>query len=321
VRSIRNKAFNDSRRFRPARHPAAAAHHDGQRHGHCLFGPGSTGGVVNQVSKQPQLSPITAGTIAFGTDGTKRITADMGRAIEALPGAAVRLNLMANQNGIAQRNNAEYNRFGFAPSITLGLGTPTRFYFDYFHSQEYDTPDYGLPWLFGSPAPVKRNTFFGFRNDDYLRTDVDIVTARLEHDFNDSEIVLAALERAKLFLSACLPPRFVLLPSAAGEPFRVFLGAPDAGAAGSGLAIIDAEGTRILSLQDPRFYPAGERIWRWGRDLHAGAGLGPAWRALTVAAGLTLPLFSVTGLTMWLRRNRSRHRADAARRAALQAGD
>ena len=146
------------------------------------FGRGSTGGVINQVSKVPGLAPITAGSIAFGTDGTKRLTADVNRAVDGLPGAAVRLNMMVDENGVADRNSDTYRRFGFAPSIALGLGTPTRFVLSYLHQQSYDTPDYGLPWLFSAPASVPRQTFYGFKNDDHLRTTVDVVTAKLEHD-------------------------------------------------------------------------------------------------------------------------------------------
>ncbi len=150
------------------------------------FGRGSTGGVVNQVSKAPGLAPLTAGSIAFGTDGTKRITADVNRAIDGLPGAAVRLNVMADENGVADRNAGTYRRFGVAPSIAFGLGTPTRVQLGYLHQQSYDTPDYGLPWLFGSPASVPRQTFYGFKNDDHLRTTVDVVTAKAEHDFGSN---------------------------------------------------------------------------------------------------------------------------------------
>src|SRR5579883_3273099 len=56
-----------------------------------LFGRGSTGGVVNQVSKTPQLAPLTAGSITFGTDNTKRATVDLARPLPELgQGAAVR---------------------------------------------------------------------------------------------------------------------------------------------------------------------------------------------------------------------------------------
>lgn len=150
------------------------------------FGRGSTGGVINQVSKQPGLASITAGTVQFGTDGTRRITGDMNRVITGLPGAVVRLNIMADENGVADRNVDKYRRFGFAPSIAFGIGTPTRFALNYLHQQSYDTPDYGLPWLFESPAQVPRQTFYGFKNDDYLRTNIDIVTAKVEHDFGSN---------------------------------------------------------------------------------------------------------------------------------------
>jgi hypothetical protein len=51
-----------------------------------LFGRGSTGGVVNYVSKAPTLSPLTVIGITLGTDGTKRATEiaiDQHRHIEA----------------------------------------------------------------------------------------------------------------------------------------------------------------------------------------------------------------------------------------------
>jgi catecholate siderophore receptor len=149
-----------------------------------LFGRGSTGGVINQVSKQPTLAPITSGTAAFGTDGTKRLTLDAGRPIDGVAGTAFRINVMGNLNGITDRDAAAYRRFGVAPSLAFGLGTATRLTLNYVHQQEYDTPDYGLPWLFGRPADVPRSTFYGFKNSDYLSTRVDIGTIRLEHDLN-----------------------------------------------------------------------------------------------------------------------------------------
>jgi catecholate siderophore receptor len=151
-----------------------------------LFGRGSSGGAINQVSKQPQLAPVTQGSISFGTDGTKRITADVNRAIDGIPGAALRLNVMGDLNGVAGRDGAESRRFGFAPEIAFGLGTDTRTTLDYYHIQADDTPDYGIPWLNGAPAPVAHNNFYGNTSSDFFRTDVDIVTAKIEHDFNDN---------------------------------------------------------------------------------------------------------------------------------------
>ena len=117
-----------------------------------LFGRGSTGGVINQVSKQPQLAPITAGTGTVGTDRTFRFTTDIDRPIEGVPNSAFRLNLMGNLNGMSARDAAEYRRFGIAPSVAFGIGTDTRLTLSYFHLQEDNVPDYGLPWFFASPG-------------------------------------------------------------------------------------------------------------------------------------------------------------------------
>lgn len=166
-----------------------------------VFGRGSTGGVVEQDSKSPRLSPITAGTLAFGTDNTKRLTADFGRAVEELGhGTAFRLNVLAHENNVADRDVAEFSRFGIAPSLAFGLGTPTRLTLTYLHQQEDDIPDYGLPWVYkGTPPPmgvfptgtaspvplsIGQENFYGFKSD-FLKTQVDIPTVKFEHDFND----------------------------------------------------------------------------------------------------------------------------------------
>jgi catecholate siderophore receptor len=98
----------------------------------------------------------------------------------------VRLNVMGDLNGTAGRPVTENRRFGFAPEIAFGLGTPTRFTLDFYHLQAYDTPDYGIPWLNGAPAPVPRKSYYGYKNNDYFRTNVNVVTAKVEHDVNDA---------------------------------------------------------------------------------------------------------------------------------------
>jgi catecholate siderophore receptor len=149
------------------------------------FGRGSTGGVVNQETKLPQLSKFLSGSLQFGTDQTKRLTADINTPVHPLgDGAAFRLNVMGDEGHIAGRDIAENRRFGVAPSLALGLGTATRWTFSYLHQTADDIPDYGLPWLFNGPAPVNRRNFYGFRNSDFLRTYDDIGTFKVEHDVN-----------------------------------------------------------------------------------------------------------------------------------------
>src|SRR6202789_2982773 len=87
------------------------------------FGRGSTGGVVNQATKAPGLTPAISGDLDIGTDLTRRLTLDVDEPLAWLGhGAAFRLNLMGDEGNVAGRDVAENRRFGIAPSLALGLG-------------------------------------------------------------------------------------------------------------------------------------------------------------------------------------------------------
>ncbi|WP_263358322.1 TonB-dependent siderophore receptor [Acidicapsa ligni] len=151
------------------------------------FGRGSTGGVINQESKVPQVDKFVHVDTQFGTDLTRRITADINSPIaNELGGAAFRVNVMAQEGGVAGRDAAEIRRFGFAPSISIGMDTKTRTTLSYMHLSEDDTPDYGLPWLFNKLAPANRHSYFGFPDENYLKTSDDIMTLKVEHEFSPS---------------------------------------------------------------------------------------------------------------------------------------
>jgi catecholate siderophore receptor len=148
-----------------------------------LFGRGSTGGVINQVSKTPTLDPFMAVSGSLSTSDSRRLTLDMDSPVPALgSGAAFRLNVMGDHAEVADRDVTRSDRWGIAPSLALGLGTPTRLTVSFLHQSDDDVPDYGIPWLNGRPAPVARNNFYGF-DSDYFKTDVNVATVRLEHDF------------------------------------------------------------------------------------------------------------------------------------------
>jgi len=150
-----------------------------------LFGRGSTGGVIHEVSKAPTLNDQYSGTLQFGTDDTKRATIDAGGAVKPLgAGVGYRFNAVYHESGIADRDAVGTRRWGIAPSLAFGLGTPTRLTASYLHQQEDSRPDYGIPWFAGRPANVKRSNYYGF-DSDYLNTDVDLGTLKFEHDFND----------------------------------------------------------------------------------------------------------------------------------------
>ena len=159
-----------------------------------LFGRGSTGGAINQVTKRPTLDSFTNFSVNVGSDNTIRATADVSRPVQLLgSGAAFRFNILSHQGEVTDRDGAKAKRFGFAPSLALGLDSDTQLTLSYMKQASDDRPDYGIPWLNGNPAPVSRQNFYGF-DSDFLETNADIFTANITHTFNSS-ISLNALAR------------------------------------------------------------------------------------------------------------------------------
>ena len=162
-----------------------------------IFGRGSTGGVINQASKAPSPKPLSTASVNIGNDSTLRGAVDFGRPLTGFGrGAAFRINAMAHRSEVAGRDGGESRRYGVAPSLALGLGSPTRVTLSYLHLRADGIPDYGLPWFNGSPAPVPRENYYGFR-DDHLDTDADIVTARIEHDYSPTTQLNAKFRYAR----------------------------------------------------------------------------------------------------------------------------
>jgi catecholate siderophore receptor len=148
-----------------------------------LFGRGSTGGVVNQVSKAPQPGNFVRGAVVGGTNSELRGTADLNYAFG--DSSAFRLNAMGHKSAVADRDFADTRRWGVAPSLAFGLGKLT-LTFEYLHQEQNDVPDYGIPFAFGKPVPVPRNTYYGLPSDDRTRSRVDVGTVILKSMFSEN---------------------------------------------------------------------------------------------------------------------------------------
>jgi catecholate siderophore receptor len=149
-----------------------------------LFGRGSTGGVVNQVSKAPQLTDFARASAVGGTNSEIRATTDVNYAVT--DDAAFRLNAMGLRSQVADRDFVKNERWGLAPSFTLGLGEPTQLTLEYLHQQQNDIPDYGIPFAFGKPVPVPRETYYGLPEDDRTQARVDVGTMLFKSQINES---------------------------------------------------------------------------------------------------------------------------------------
>jgi catecholate siderophore receptor len=156
-----------------------------------VFGRGSTGGVINQASKTPFDESLRALHVNIGNAATRRVTVDVNEPLTER--VAARLNLMKHEGGIPARDGAHADRYGIAPSLSVQLGSATALTLSYMKQASENIPDYGLPWLAGKPADVERSNFYGFESD-YIDTDADISTIRLDHELG-SDTRLQALVR------------------------------------------------------------------------------------------------------------------------------
>ena len=124
-------------------------------------GRGGAGGSINLVTKKPKAVDFAEGTLQVGTDNNYRATADGNWRLGEQ--AAFRLNLMGTKGDVPGRDSAvDFERWGVAPSLTLGVGTPTRITLGYEHYQDDSMPDYSIPYdpesgqpclLYTSPSP------------------------------------------------------------------------------------------------------------------------------------------------------------------------
>lgn len=183
-----------------------------------LFGRGSTGGAVNQISKRPSLESLTSINANIGSDRTVRGTMDIARPVPRLgDAAAFRINMLAHSGEVADRDGAEAERYGVAPSLAFGLGTATELTLSYMKQMADDRPDYGLPWLAGRPADVPRHNFYGFESD-YLKTDADVLTAQLGHAHTDNVNSLLQLRYASYSRESRITEPLITDPSAPSMP-------------------------------------------------------------------------------------------------------
>lgn len=162
-----------------------------------IAGRGSTGGALNLVSKTPHTGASYDLTLGGGSADYKRSTVDVNQPVPdvGIPGTALRLNAMWTDSGVAGRDAVRGARWGLAPSIAFGLGTPTQVTASYSRLRQDNLPEYGLPWV---PAntnpelaeyangipPVDQRNFYGLRTRDYEDTTTDLASLQVDHAFS-----------------------------------------------------------------------------------------------------------------------------------------
>ncbi|GFE73854.1 TonB-dependent siderophore receptor [Novosphingobium sp. TCA1] len=150
-----------------------------------ISGAGSVGGNINIVTKRPKADDAYLATAGIGTDNYYRATVDLNKRVNDL--VAFRLNAMWHRNDVPGRDVEDYKRWGVAPSVTIGIDSPTSLTLQYNHQEDNNIPQYGVPYYAGNKLPgVHRSDYFGYRNVDKQRINVDQLTAIFEHEISDT---------------------------------------------------------------------------------------------------------------------------------------
>jgi len=173
-----------------------------------LGGRGSAGGTINILSKLPVLDTFAQASASYGNGDYKRITGDVNYKLADT--IAVRLEGMWHDQDVVDRDAIWSRRWGFAPSVSIGLGTPTRLTASYYQMESHELPDSGIPYLYvcsatvcnapagnvfttpaqgnitlldGTKGYVSRSAFYGLKDRDFRDSKTQQAMIRAEHDF------------------------------------------------------------------------------------------------------------------------------------------
>ena len=150
-----------------------------------LFGRGSTGGAVNQVSKVGRTIDSNEVTTTIGSHDYRRITGDFN--LHTGEDAGLRINAMATK---ADNNGAgsSIDKKALALNYRWGIGTSNEFSASLYHLDNNNGMNYGLPWLRPTAAAPASSTglitrldpkaYYGMASD---RNDGDATYATFSH--------------------------------------------------------------------------------------------------------------------------------------------
>jgi catecholate siderophore receptor len=213
-----------------------------------LGGRGSAGGSINIVSRLPTDHNFVNATASYGTADYKRATLDANYRLSDT--IAFRVEGMWHDQDVAGRDAIWQRRWGIAPSVTIGLGTPTRLTASYYHLTSHELPDSGIPYLYtianvpgtgniysapaisnvttigGTTGYVDRSTFYGLADRDFRDATTDQATIRVEHDFGG-----LTLRNTSRFTHNDQAYIFLLPDDSTGNVFGTSVTSPAAGSA------------------------------------------------------------------------------------------
>ena len=136
-----------------------------------MFGRGSTGGAVNQVTKTPRLINENQVDVTVGSHSYLRVVGDFN--IRTGDSSALRLGVMdtkADNNGAG----SSIDKTGLAGTYRTGIGEKDEFTLSFYHLDNDNGMNYGLPWIRPTATsavgtttmlPVDPSAYYGMTSD------------------------------------------------------------------------------------------------------------------------------------------------------------
>ena len=150
-----------------------------------LFGRGSSGGLINRVTKRPNLAGRVGGLeLSGGSYGDKRAAFDFGQPILNDKLAFRFVGAFENAGGF--RHNYFLSRYNIAPSLRWRVGERDEITFQFEYLNDQRLPDRGLPSNGNRPLDVPIATYYGFPISDGITNRVASQAIRYEHYFNQN---------------------------------------------------------------------------------------------------------------------------------------
>lgn len=148
-----------------------------------LYGRGSSGGLINRVTKKPDGDVATA-RFSAGSFNSYRGEFDVGRL-----GQDVGFRVTgAIEDNDGYRDQQFLKRSAIAPSVLLGAGQDTSVLVQADYLKDRRVMDFGIPAINGRPVRVPRSTYYGAanaRDADYVQSEVLSQRVVLTHRFSD----------------------------------------------------------------------------------------------------------------------------------------
>lgn len=150
-----------------------------------LYGRGSSGGLINRVSKKPQAGNFGEVTVNVGSNDFKRTSFDVNTGLNDK--LALRVTGAYEDSG-SYRDQGFIERSSIAPALSIKFNDDTKLLLQGELAKDKRITDFGIPSLNGRPVDVPSSTYYGSgnaRRDDTTATEVYSGTVVLDHRFND----------------------------------------------------------------------------------------------------------------------------------------